>query len=350
MSIDIEARREKILRVIINTYINSGNPVSSRTVSSRSRLGLCSASVRNVMADLEEMGLITHLHTSAGRVPTDRGYRFYVDRLLEHSGLTKQEESDIRREIIARHLVLEEVISKTTKVLSDFTKYTGVVSQPVTTKSYFKQIHFTLLGEGRICVTVVANTGAAKSSVVSLNFDIGKDQLKRIENFLNVQLESTPLSKIKTKLRRLMIQERDSLFYLLEQAAVLIEMSLPANENTRVYFEGISNILSFPEFSDSTIMRSLFSTLDEKSTVAELVQEIVDEEFGDKKVKIFIGGENPHSEMNNCTIILSRYRIDDETVGGLGIIGPKRMNYGRTIAAVEYASDMLSNLLTQLNI
>ncbi|MCP4650673.1 MAG: heat-inducible transcription repressor HrcA [PVC group bacterium] len=350
MTVDIQSRRDKILRVIINTYINSGNPVSSRSVCSHSRLGLCSASIRNVMADLEDMGMITHMHTSAGRVPTDKGYRFYVDELLDNAGLTSNEQQNISKGLIDRQLILEEIISKTSKVLSDFTKYAGVVSHPVIKRSYFKRIQFTPLGEGKICVTLIANTGVAKNSVVSLGFKIQKDSLKRIENFMNSQLENVPLSQIKSKLRRMMIEERNSFFYILKQAAELIDLSLLVNEDTRVYFEGLSNILDFPEFGESEVMRSLIKVLDQKKTLADLVQDIVDEEVSSKRVRVYIGKENPHSFMGDCTIILTRYKIDDETVGGLGIIGPKRMNYGKTIATVEYVSDILSEMLTELSI
>ena len=226
MTIDIQSRRNRILRTVINTYVSSGVPVSSRAVCSHSRMGLCPASIRNVMADLEDLGLLTHLHTSAGRVPTDEGYRFFVDNILKPMGLTSQEQVEINDEILAKHLVLEEVIAKASKILSEFTQYAAVVSQPVIKRTYFKRIQFTILNNRRICVTLVANTGATKSSIVTVDSDVDRDTLGRIENVMNAQLENVPLNKLKTKLRRMMIQERHSFYYVLQQAAELIDLSL----------------------------------------------------------------------------------------------------------------------------
>ena len=350
MTVDIQSRRNNILRIVINTYVYSGAPVSSRSVCSRSRMGLCTASIRNVMADLEDMGLLTHLHTSAGRVPTDKGYRFYVDNILEPSGLTSQEQVDIDQELLAKHLVLEEVIAQASRILSDFTNYAAVVSQPVIKRTYFKFIQFTLLTNRRICVTFVANTGATKSSIVTLDTDVDKQILKQIENFMNAHLENVPLNQLKTKLRRMMIQERNSFYYVLQQAAELIDLSLMDNDKTRIYFEGLSNILSFPDFDDLDTMRALVKALDEKKTLANLMQEVIDEQGDERGVRVFIGKENPYGFMGDCTVVLSKYRIDDETVGGLGIIGPRRMNYGKAFAAVDHVSKMLSEVLTKMSI
>ncbi len=350
MRVDVEARREKILRIVINTYITSGNPVSSRTICSRSRLGLCPASVRNVLADLEELGLITHLHTSAGRVPTDKGYRFYVDRLLEYAGLTSQEQVTINKEYIPRHLALEEVIRNTSCVLSDFTRYAAVVSHPELKRSKFKRIHFTMLDQQKICVTLIANTGMTKSAVVHFDFTIDQEKLQRIENFMNTELENVPLTQVKTMLGRMMIEERNAFFYVLKQAIDLIDLSSLIEEKTRFYFEGISNILNFPEFADSVMVRTLVRVLDEKIALVELVQEVMDAGLDDKKVRVFIGEEGRHEFMHDCALVLSGYRVDNQTVGGLGVIGPKRMDYGKTIAAVQYVSMMLSSILSRVSI
>ncbi len=347
MRIDVEQRREKILRIIINNYITSGSPVSSRSICKKYKIGLCPASVRNVMADLEERGLITHLHTSAGRIPTDKGYRYYVDKLVQTAGLTPEEQSNISREYLEKQLAFEEVMKKTSKVLSDFTNYAGVVSQPEIKKTCFKRIQFTLLNQKKVCVTLITNTGIARTSVVNFDFNIDQERIKKIQSFMNAQLENIPLVNVKIELRRMMIQERNSFFHVLKQSMELIDSSSIIDEKMCFYLEGLSNFLNRPECDNSGIVRSLIKLLDEKVSLISLVREVMQDESGSRKVRVFIGKENPHNFMNNCAIVLGTYEIDGQIIGGLGIIGPKRMDYGKAIATVEYVSEMLSETLNQ---
>ncbi|MFH1093499.1 MAG: heat-inducible transcriptional repressor HrcA [Candidatus Omnitrophota bacterium] len=347
MRIDVEQRREKILRIIINNYIINGSPVSSRSICKKYKIGLCPASIRNVMSDLEERGLITHLHTSAGRIPTDKGYRYYVDRLVQTTGLTLEEQSNINKEYLAKQLAFEEVMSKTSKVLSDFTHYAGVVSQPEIKKACFKRIQFTLLNQKKVCVTLITNTGITRTSVVSFDIKIDEEKIKKIQNFMNAQLENVPLINIKTQLRKMMIEERNSFFHILQQSMELIDSSYIIDEQMRFHMEGLSNFLNLPEYDNSDMVSSLIKLLDEKVTLNSLVQELMQDEGGKRKIRVFIGQENPHSFMNNCAIILGTYESNNQIIGGLGIIGPKRMDYGKAIATVEYVSEMLSDALTQ---
>ncbi len=349
MRIDFEARREKILRIIINAHITSGIPVSSRMVCSKYRINLSPASVRSIMADLEERGFITHLHTSAGRIPTDKGYRFYVDRLLEHVGLTPQERGAIDREYIVKRLAQEEAIRKTSKVLSDFTHYAGFVSHPQLKKSLFKRIQFAPITAHKICVVLVTNIGIMKSSVIAFDFEIDKERLRQIENFLNEHLEEVPLRQIKTRLRRMMIQERNAFFYLLKQAVELLDLSSLVEERDAFDFEGISNVLSFPEFCDARTLISLMRVMEEKMSLAEMAKDILDNVEDAEKIKILIGSENRNNPIQQCSLILTGYKIDDEPMGILGLIGPKRMNYAKSIAAVEYVSKQLSEILTKFS-
>lgn len=350
MKVDVEQRREKILRLVINNYISTGSPVSSRTICNKYKIALCPASIRNVLADLEEQGMITHLHTSAGRIPTDKGYRYYVDRLLKYSGLTSQEQTVINKEYLSKHLALEEVMSKTSKLLSNLTSYAAVVSQPEIKRTTFKHIQFTLLDAKKVCVTLIANTGMVKSSVVQFDLNIDKEQLNKIQNFMNAQLEDVPLSLIKMKLRRMMIQERDSFFLVLQQAIDLIDLSSITDGDMRFYLEGLSNVLDFPDFEDAQMVRSLIKVLDQRIALSDMLNDIINETKHKKIVRVFIGQENPYDIGKNCTIIMSSYAVDDKTVGGLGIIGPKRMDYGKAIATVQYVSDMLSEALNRFSL
>ena len=350
MKVDVEKRREKILRIVINNYISNGNPVSSRTICNQYNIGLCPASVRNVLADLEEQGLITHTHTSAGRIPTDKGYRYYVDNLLKYSGLTPAEQVMISKEYLSRHIDQEDVMRNTSKLLSTLTSYAAVVSHPEINRTTFKHIQFTLLDPKKVCVTLIANTGMVKSSVVRFEVKVDKEKLQRIQNLMNSQLEDIPLAHIKMKLRKLMIQEKNAFFQILQQAIDIVDLSSIIDDNMRFYLEGISKVLDFPEFSDSESARSLIKALDEKMTLSDMVHDLIIQAPGLNRPSVFIGQENPDVFGKNCSVVISSYKIDNQTVGGLGIIGPKRMDYGKAIAIVQYVSDMLSEELNRFSI
>ena len=347
MRVDIEERREKILRIIVNNYITTGSPVSSRTICTKYRLKLCPASIRNVMADLEELGYVTHLHTSAGRIPTDKGYRFYVDNLLKNAGLTPQEQSVINKEYLVKQLVFEEVMRKTSKVLSEFTHYAGIVSHPEIKRTCFKHIQFTLLNNKKVCLTLITDSGITKTAVVNFDFKIDQEKLTKIQEFMNAQLENVPLKLVKTKLRQMMIRERNSFFSVLKQAIELIDLSALIDEKMNFYLEGLSNVLSLPEFEDLKNVRSIMRLLDEQIPLVSLMQTIMDEEDEKSRIKVFIGKENPYNYMSDCTIVLGTYEVDKKRIGGLGIIGPRRMDYGKAIATVQYVSDMLGEILDQ---
>ncbi len=347
MRLDVEQRREKILRIIINNYITSGSPVSSRTICKKYKMDLCPASIRNIMAELEDRELITHLHTSAGRIPTDKGYRYYVDRLVQSEGLTPQEQLNISKKYLAKQLAFEEVVRKTSKVLSDFTNYAGVVSQPEIQKTCFKRIQFTLLNQKKVCVTLITNTGITRTSVIDFDLKIDQEKIKKIQNFMNAQLEDIPLLNVKTKLRKMMIQERNSFFHVLKQSMEMMDSSAIIDENMHFYMEGLSNFLNLPGFDSSEMVCALIKLLDEKIVMTSLVREVMQEDQGNKKIRVFIGKENPHNFMNNCTIVLGTYEIGNQTIGALGIVGPKRMDYGKAIATVEYVSAMLSEALNK---
>ncbi len=347
MRVNMEARREKILQLVINAYVTTGRPVGSRVICNRYKLDLCPASVRNVMSDLEEQGFITHTHTSAGRVPTDKGYRFYVDKLLHSAGLTGQEQNFLNGEF-NRYRALEEIIGKTSRVLSDFTCYTGLISQPEMKKSRFKRVQLGRIKPDCICVTLVTECGLTKSSVVNLKSSIDDNRLMQIENFLNSELEGMDMLHLRSRLRELMIQERNSFFYNLEQALELIDRSAVLEELPRFYFEGLSNILNLPEFRNSQTLLSLVRTLERESDLNTLVKELVDHE--DERVRVLIGGEGGHEFMKDYAMVLSCYSVDNCTLGVLGIIGPKRMDYGRAIATVRYVSTLLNRILTELSL
>jgi len=350
VKIDVAQRRDTILKIVIDYYISTGSPVSSRTICTKYKIRLCPASVRNVLADLEEQGFITHLHTSAGRIPTDKGYRYYVDKLIKYSGITPQEHVQINKEYLSKHLAQEQIMRNTSKLLSNLTSYAAVVSHPEIRRTTFKHIQFTLLDPKKVCVTLIANTGMVKNSVVRFEIEIDKGKLQKIQNLMNSKLEDTPLSHIKMKLREMMIQEKNAFFQILQQAINIVDLSSIIDDDMRFYLEGISKVLDFPEFKDSETARSLIKALDEKITLSDMVHDLITQVPIQRSPRVFIGQENADAWGENCSIIMSSYEVDDKTVGGIGLIGPKRMDYGKAIAVVQYVSDMLSEELNRFSI
>ncbi|MCM8813206.1 MAG: heat-inducible transcriptional repressor HrcA [Candidatus Omnitrophica bacterium] len=345
----MQERRDTVLRLLIQTYLETGAPVSSRTMCSQFPLGLCSASIRNVMADLEELGYITHLHTSAGRVPTDKGYRFYVDRLVPRTVLTPDEQQKINRELMEKQVVLEDVIRNTSRILSDFTHYAAVVAFPDLQQSGFKSIQLAWLEERKICLTFVSTSGFTKSQVISLETPIDREWMLRIENFLNEQLENVPLTQARSKLRRLMIEERNSFFYVMKQAVELLELSALNEQDVNIYLEGIGNIIKYSEFENAEMLRSLLRVVEEKKKLADFMQGVIAQP-AEHSIRVFIGEENPYEDLSNYSLIVGTYRIDDQSSGVLGIIGPKRLEYGRAIATVEYVTQILGQTISRFNL
>lgn len=343
--IDVEQRKRKILSAIVDLYIETGMAVGSRAISQRFRWTVSPATVRNVMADLEDMDLIMHPHTSAGRIPTDKGYRFYVDAVLEPKHLTKEEESMITKLLIKERSDFDSLMQSASKAITMITNVAGIVLTPRLKKSVFKHIEFILIGPSRVLAVLVTRSGLVKNTLFEFEEDIEKAELSRISEFLNQELEGMCMGELKDYLTRRLLEQRDSFYTFLKKAMLMLSAPSLLKMDDRVYIEGATVVISYPEFRDVSKARLFLKVFDDKKDILELFNEDMETDG----VKVHIGKENVCRYIHGCTVVTSNYKMKDRTVGALGAIGPTRMEYGKVISAVTYLSEVLGKVLEDLD-
>jgi heat-inducible transcriptional repressor len=337
---DINTRKDKILGLIIDTYVATAEPIASRAISKKLRMSLSPASVRNVMSDLEEQGLITHPHTSAGRIPTEKGYRHYIDKLMRASLLTEEEKKSVDKEYKVRIGELNTLLDKTSNILSSITNQAGIVLLPFLQKSPFKHIELIKLGPNEILVVLLTSTGVTRDFVVSISEDIPAQEISRISNFINKYMGKYSLSDIRKEITQRLIAERDSFFYVLERAKAIIDVMLDIVKENRLYLDGRSHITEQPEFENIEKVKSILKHLEDKDFLFSLIKKASE----NQGPNIYIGSELG-DDFLDCSLVTSSYCIGDTSCGMLGIIGPTRMEYARLISMVDYVAEKLSEIL-----
>ena len=342
--IDVEQRQKRILAAIVESYIDGAAPVGSRAVSQRFRWSMSPATIRNVMVDLEEAGLIMHPHTSAGRVPTDKGYRVYVDFLLEPKHLTKEEESVITRMLNKKCEDFEALMHSASRAISMITNEAGIVLTPRLKKSIFKRIEFIPVEPSRVLTILITRSGIVKNAILDMEEGLTKSELFRISEFLNQELEGMFLGEIRDHLTRRLLEERDSFYTFLKKAISMLSNPNFFKMEERLYFEGTSGLMSHPEFEDIKKARVFLKLFEDKKDIVDLFNEDMESDG----IKVHIGKENNCKHIQDCTIITCNYQINGRTIGVLGAIGPTRMEYGKVISAVDYLSKVLGKVLEDL--
>ena len=336
-----DSRRQAVLATIIDEYLVSGEPVGSHVISEKfSRApGWSSATIRNVMAELEELGWLVQPHTSAGRIPTDQGYRHYVDHVLDSTRLSKQDVAAIENiglsdQVRARP---DRAMERASHVLSALSNNVGIVVWPSLAHNGLKQIRFVKLPDSRILVVLVSTSNVVHDKVVTVAEDFSQEELNRAARFLNTEFAGKSLIAIRSEIVARMKQERALYDEVVRNAILLCERSLQDEDSAvaEVFVDGASNIFGKPEFSDTETIRGLFQTFEEKSRLVKILNECV---AGDSSgaVQILIGKENPVSSMQHCTVITTSYRVGTDVCGTLGVVGPTRIAYGRMMAVVNY--------------
>jgi len=340
----LTSRDKKIFTSVIHEYILTAEPVSSRKIAKKYNLDLSPATIRNVMADLEELGYFCQPHTSAGRVPTEKGFRFYVDTLLENRELSLDTKEAIRRKYQNTSTKSADFLKETSKILSEFTRGTGIVMAPKFVDAVFRRIAFVLLGKGQILAIFVSQSGFAQNKVIEIEEEnITKDDLEKYSRYLNETLSGLTLREVRYKILLEMRKEQNAYNNLLSRALRLGQSALESNREVEVYVEGQTNLLDFPEFAAIERMKSLFRTFEEKT----ILLKILDKALEHKGLQIFIGSENELQEMEDCSFILSSYSQDKNALGALGVMGPTRMNYNDIVPIVDYIAKLLSDRLEE---
>jgi heat-inducible transcriptional repressor len=336
-----DSRRQAVLATIIDEYLVTGEPVGSHVVSQKfSRApGWSSATIRNVMVELEELGLLEQPHTSAGRIPTDRGYRHYVDNVIDSTSLSRYDVAAIENiglsdQVRARP---DRAMERASHVLSALSNNVGIVVWPSLAHNGLKDIRFVKLPDNRILVVLVSTSNVVHDKVVTLDEDFSQEELNRAARFLNTEFGGKSLLAIRSEIIARMKQER-ALYDSVERNAILLcERSLQDEDTAiaEVFVDGASNIFGKPEFSDTETIRGLFQTFEEKSRLVKILNECVAGEPSGV-VQVLIGRENPTSSMQHCSVITTSYRVGTEVCGTLGVVGSTRIAYGRMMAVVNY--------------
>lgn len=342
---DLNKRRNKILAAIIESYIKTAKQVSSRYISKMYDFDLSPATIRNEMSELEDMGYLTHPHTSAGRVPTDEGYRFYVNELMDVQELSIKEISQINKNFELKFKVVENVIEITNNLLSKLSHQTSLILYPKLDKSSFKHVELIHLKHKKVLIVLMTNSGMVKNSIVELKEeDITSAQLKKISNFLNYELYGMPLGDVRNHLESRMLQEKDILYRLFKDTIGIFKRIFENIHEDKLALEGIDHILDNPEFEDLKKSRLIFKMLGQRKLLTNFLRKDLNQE----SVHLTIGKEFPVESVNDCSVVTACYKISNQTIGCLGILGPKRMQYGRMVALVKYVSKCISDALTDL--
>ena len=337
----LNARKFKILRTIINDYIETAEPIGSRTIAKKYDIGVSSATIRNEMSDLEDMGLINQLHTSSGRVPSEKGYRYYVDQMMERRVLTAEEAMFLQQMLIDNITKTEVLVQTTAKALSKLTNYPAVVSEPQMKKTKIKHVQLVPLDDKSILLVLVTDKKTVKNQVVALEVAPGYEVLTKLTRFLNNCLSGLTVKEIDRRI----ISELLALFekeahVLLPILGVIADM-ISSLDDVRVYTSGVKNILAFPEFSDIRKAEAIVQAFEDRQFLFELL-----EKDGEGDIQIVIGGENSIDLLKACSLIKSDYTIDNQSTGRIALVGPMRMDYSQ---AVSILYGILHNMKVVIN-
>jgi heat-inducible transcriptional repressor len=352
-----DPRGEAVLAAVIKEHLVTGEAVGSRVLSERfaHRPGWSSATIRNVMAELEEAGLVEQPHTSAGRVPTDQGYRYYVDNMMGQARLSRADLKAIDQIFSSSELnsaPSERIMERASHALSELSENVGIVISPLFAENQLKHIEFVQLPDRRILVVLVTGSNIIHNKIIRIEDSLSQEELERTARYLNTEFAGKSLIEIRSEILDLMTEEKALYDRLLRNAVLLCDMSLEGEESSiaDIYVDGASNILAKPDFVDVERMRELFRTFEEKSLLIKILNECVSREHhmlpGD--VHVVIGREHPTSSMQNCTLITAPYRIgSNESHGTLGVVGPMRIEYSRIMAMVNYMARLIERRLSE---
>lgn len=331
-------RKEKILNAIIQNYLETGEPVGSRTISKYSDLNLSSATIRNEMSDLEELGYIVQPHTSSGRIPSDKGYRFYVDHLI---AAKEKEVTEIKDLMIEKTEKMEKMLKQVVKVLANNTQYATMITAPSVQKNRLKFIQLSAVDEHQILSVVVMEGNIVKNRIIPVEEPLDNETMLKLNILLNTNLNGLTVNEMNLGMITRMKEQAGIHEEIIAQVLNTVAETIKQDEELEVYTSGATNIFKYPELSDSQRASELISAFEEKEDLLELLTEAGDrsEETG---IQVYIGNESPIQTMKDCSVVTATYELGEGVKGTIGIIGPKRMDY-------EKVMDNLKNLKVQLD-
>lgn len=334
---ELSERKLKILKAVIQNYLETGEPVGSRTISKYTDLNLSSATIRNEMADLEELGYIFQPHTSAGRIPSDKGYRLYVDMLMQDK---EQEVTEIKEQMLQKADKMDQLLKQAAKVLANNTNYATMVSAPVSMKNRLKFIQLSQVDEEQLIAVIVLEGNIVKNQIIRVDQDLGSETLLKLNMLLNTTLNGMSIDQITLGLIAKLKEQAGIHSGVISDVLDAVGNVIQLDHDMEIYTSGATNIFRYPELSDKQSAQEIISAFEEKQQLSELVTQTLSSDT--KGIQVYIGNETPVQNMKDCSIVTATYELGEGMQGTIGIIGPKRMDY-------EHVMDTLKTLQTELD-
>lgn len=342
----LDERSRDVLRLLIQHYVQTGEPVGSETLAARMNRALSPATIRNILSDLEKVGLLDHPHTSAGRLPTDEGYRVFVDSLMQHQPLGRQDAAAIDSALRGSDGTPTQVLESASQLLSRLSRNVGFVIAPDVSRGSFAHIDFVRLRERRLLVVMMSRTGLITNKLIDVDEDLGADALQACANYLNAHFAGLTLHAIRIRLIELMRQEKAAYDQLLRHVVAVGERAFAEGEpeGGNVFLDGTSHILERAQQEDLEQMRDLFRTFEEKSRLIKILNACI----ADEGVRIFIGRENLDPGLHEMALVTAAYPVEGDAGLGVGVLGSTRMEYARVVALVDHVAQAVVRALREL--
>ena len=336
---ELDERKKKILHAIIQNYMETGEPVGSRTISKYSDLKLSSATIRNEMSDLEEMGYIIQPHTSAGRIPSDKGYRLYVDNLMQEKN---QEVADLKELMFQRTDRLEKVLKQVVKVLANNTNYATMISTPQYHQNKLKFIQLSKVDDHQILAVIVAEGNVIRNKLIHICEELNDETILKLNILLNTMLNGKTIEEINLQMISSMKEQAGIHSNIIGDVVDAVAEAIHSDEGMEIYTGGATNIFRYPELSENGKASEIIQTLEEKQNLVDLVNETLSNE--EKGIQVYIGSESPVQSMKNCSVVTATYELGNGLQGTVGIIGPKRMDYENVMGTLKTLMDQLDDV------
>lgn len=332
----LDNRKKKVLQAIVEEYINTAEPVSSNSLTSNHGLNCSSATIRNEMADLEKSGYLDKTHTSSGRIPSEKGYRYYVDELLKEDDISLEEIKYISSKLETKVNEIEDLTKIAANTISEVTHYTTVSIGPKATSQIIEEIKFILLGTRMMMAIILTDTGMVKETIIKFDEDITQKQVETMNYMFNNKLKGQPIETIDRPLEEYLY---DEMTYSVNVIKSVIEQIKKALQDEQIYLEGANKSFDLPEFNSLEVAKNFINVLDTK----ELVSDMLNSGFADD-IHVYIGEENQKEELKDFSVVTFKHKVNGKDVGTIGIIGPKRMDYSKVISVMKYINKKLKEI------
>lgn len=344
---ELDERKMKILQAVIKNYLETGEPVGSRTISKYTDLNLSSATIRNEMADLEEMGYIVQPHTSAGRIPSDKGYRLYVDTMMSQMDVAMQEKSreveELKDLLLEKEEKMDQLLKQVAKTLAVNTNYASMISAPSFSGSRLKFIQLSRVDVRQLVAVIVLEGNIIKNNMLTVSEELDDETLLKLNILFNTHLNGLPIEEINLGLVARLKQQAGIHSDIVGEVIDAVAESIKADDDLEIYTSGANNIFKYPELADQQKASEIISTFEEKQMLTTLVQDTLAKE-DNTGIQVYIGDETPVSSMKDCSVVTATYELGEGMKGTIGIIGPKRMDYEKVVNTLQMLMKQLDDL------